>query len=376
MKNNTLVFLIIIFFPFYLFADEQETITKSTVLKSESIKDTKYFCVHYPIGTKVATQRANGTFKAVKFQNVKIAMIKKRDTNKARYLSSKTRSDKRKYKKLYNKFKKAYNQIVTCQNFKTAKYACDYFNLEKDNQEKRGIYPRVLNGEPCDALNSVVAKVKMIYENGNFGGCTGTLIKKDVVLTAAHCLAPDNDDGLVVQVSITIGGKTYDVKSWYFNPLFSEDTVSDADTGLVFLSKKTSYKPMPLVKKGTSAKNGDVGAIIGYGITKFNFSKNDKRDFYVDGFQAGFAIIAQATDMGILSKYKNTDGTANTCNGDSGGPIAIYQDGQWRLFGTTSWGDDQYCGYLSGHENSWWSKVDSEKNSAFIEEYLGNIYSK
>lgn len=45
----------------------------------------------------------------------------------------------------------------------------------------------------------------------------------------------------------------------------------------------------------------------------------------------------------VCAGYLEGAQRADTCKGDSGGPLICQRDGKWKLFGVTSWGDNTFC---------------------------------
>lgn len=379
MKKSSFIFLVISIFLFSNASFAQSVdVSTSTTIGAKEITDTNYNCLYYPTTTKIATFK--GTYKIAKFENVMKKFRTKRDDYKKKYQQAKNKSRKQKYKKLYQKFNKALKETKTCKNFNTAQLACENFKLQVDVNDSRitsvnkKINTKVINGGKCDKDTSSSAKITMTYKDGSTSSCTGTPIKKDVILTAAHCLEDEDDEGPVVAVKVKIGGETYQALSWLSNPHYEhgpKDRTEYGDTALVWLSNEIPYMSVPLVSKDTTAKANDVGAIAGYGITEFK-TKDEEQT----GFKSGFVVISKIISSGIYSNFKNVYRQSNTCQGDSGGAFLVYQSGEWRIFGVTSWGDDDECGFFSKKENSWWSKITSPENVEFIEGALGDIYSK
>ncbi len=379
MKKNCLLFFVAYIFLFsnFVFA-EDFSITKSTIIGNKQITDTNYYCLYYPMTTKVGTLKQDGDYKIASFDGVKKKFQRKANSYERKYKQAKNKTKKQRFKKLYQKFNKANKEVNTCEKFNTARLACDNFKLEKEANDTQEAYAykkantKIINGGKCNPSNSIVAELSVQINGKDAGTCTGTLIEKNVILTAAHCIEIPQR-GRATSMKIKIGGETYDALWMQANPKYDykPDREEVADVALVGLPAELPYIPMPLVSKSTTIKSNEVGAIIGYGITSYKDKDDDE-----DGFKAGYTSISKVTSSGILSKYKKVFRQSNTCEGDSGGPLAIYQSGEWRIFGVTSGGDDDYCGFFSGKDDSWYSKITAPENVEFIESILGDIYSK
>ncbi len=330
------------------------SLTTDDLLKVSEIEGTKFSCLYYAMTTKLGELTASGEYKKLDIRKRLLKFKANRILNKKKYLSEKNSSLRKIYYQKFIKFKNAYLQTRDCKNYKTAKISCEIYTAQEPNV-------KVLYGQTCNDLTSIVAKIYLKFSDRS-SFCTGTLIAPNAFLTAAHCVYDQDLKG----ISIKFMGNTYDATSWYANPNFNynNDNFEKGDIGLVFINQKLSVQPFPLVDKAFSADEEEVGTMIGHGISDFQP--------YTMSFSGGFSTITGTTNTGIHVKYNSTFGS-NTCSGDSGGPLAVYVDGTWKLFGVTSWGDDTYCGYYDG-EDSWWSRINSEENIEFLETYLPNIF--
>ena len=180
--------------------------------------------------------------------------------------------------------------------------------------------------------------------NDDDWGCTGTLIKPNVVLTAGHCKKLHSR--IFVGNDVEGKGREYRVKRHIRHPDWKGDYSNDVM--LLILEKPvTGVKPRDLAPTSRidAAKNGrvvgfgttDLAGTMGYGRKEqtdvpivsraCNGSVKGKKDGTVYGCHLGKEIVAG-------KPLFNHD----TCRGDSGGPLYISADGKWLLAGVTSRG--------------------------------------
>ncbi len=232
--------------------------------------------------------------------------------------------------------------------------------------------------------------------------CAGTLINDEWVLSAAHCFY--NSSGFQsiygnhIQVyagntSLVSNGTIVDVEAIFIHPDY-DDFSSDNDIALIKL-----MAPLPMIPKidlmPLDAQNdlaGNDAVVVGWGITEVDNTSLSAdlmevilpvvdhelcRITYADNFNITL------TDNMICAGY--TAGGKDSCFGDSGGPLMIYdaQDYRWELAGIVSWGvgcaeAEQYGVYTDARNYLGWiaSYIDSppETRSNDISSYIERLY--
>ncbi|XP_033742586.1 trypsin-like [Pecten maximus] len=234
--------------------------------------------------------------------------------------------------------------------------------------------------------------------------CAGSIIDNQWIVSAAHCFKefqlffrgiPDIKEDLEVRVGLH--NNTADTRDHYMqiyhadhillHPSFKLETL-DNDIALVRLDRPIVFnehvKQVCLI--GRDAKGEDSCIITGWGRQKQpvaepgGLPKLDPSAWPNILKQAVIPVIDQ-TDCSDLYKDKLTshmicagylDGSVDTCNGDSGGPLLCggTQDGRWTLTGITSWGGANYKGCARKEQPGVYTKV-----SGYYRWILASMYS-
>jgi secreted trypsin-like serine protease len=199
---------------------------------------------------------------------------------------------------------------------------------------------RIIGGVPVEdtTFHDCVAVLS------NCGGCTGTLIAKNLVLTAGHCEC--TNDNVRVIVGNNVEGKGVNVARQVRHPKYQTNNENNDLMVLVLESEITDVPPRKIapsqmIDSATYARavgfgNTDPAGTFGYGTKRqvnvpivsnsCQGSTNGQDDEKAYNCDPGLELIAGKP---MLAK--------DTCTGDSGGPIYI-SDGQgnWLLAGATS----------------------------------------
>lgn len=206
---------------------------------------------------------------------------------------------------------------------------------------------RIVGGKEVKE-NSWPWQIQLRY-NGNFL-CGGSVIAEDWVLTAAHCVDGRSTSAYSVRAGrhTRYGVDPYeqssDVKKIYEHEQYTSSSM-DNDVALMHVSTPFKFNKYvsPVCLTDSDPKGGRDAWVTGWGNVK---------DSCCDGYlkQALLPIIDRAT-CGKVSNWGSTitadmvcagwdDGSQSACNGDSGGPLSVYDEDSERFVqvGVVSWG--------------------------------------
>jgi hypothetical protein len=152
--------------------------------------------------------------------------------------------------------------------------------------------------------------------------CTGTIVSRHLVLTAAHCLASGPPSYVFIGPHL---GEAFflDVSSVHIHPEYDPESL-EHDIAVVRLLGISPVDPIPLAARPPAP--GESARFVGFGYTQINQTGEY-------GIKHHTSTPVTEVDPGLFWY-----GVA-TCDGDSGGPALIMEDGREAVAGLTTGGD-------------------------------------
>ncbi|HWJ99437.1 MAG TPA: trypsin-like serine protease [Xanthobacteraceae bacterium] len=201
---------------------------------------------------------------------------------------------------------------------------------------------QAINGGAPASSELAAQTVMIVSTRGSI--CTGTVIARDLVLTAAHCVAPKSN----YAVSVTGGApRVIQVARIVLHPKFDprqfETRVPSPDMAIIKLAEPlpANYRAATLMRDPVLPKRGTLFTLAGFGFAK----DGDERSL---GTLRSIALPSVGTTGGIMVRVSNGNGgTQGACTGDSGGPA--YLNGELAgVIGWTSIPTGKNCGFTTG----------------------------
>jgi hypothetical protein len=202
----------------------------------------------------------------------------------------------------------------------------------------------IIDGAPAGA--PVAAQTALIVSTRG-AVCTGTVLTRDLLLTAAHCMHPAGDYAVAV---LATEPRLVPVERIVTHPRFDPAQFKTRrptpDLALVKLGAPlpASYRPAPLSRDTNPPQAGDRFTLAGYGVVAEG-----------DGKSAGRLRVATLPAIGntvdatgvIIVRLSAGGKAAGACTGDSGGPVFRGEEVA-AVIGWSTGADGRECGLVTG----------------------------
>ena len=251
----------------------------------------------------------------------------------------------------------------------------------------------IINGQTLKPKSRIALSTVMINTRGagqsNDGGtvCTGLLIAKDLVLTAAHCVR--HEPGLSVEerrsktlvfasvdpVCAILGQKdmsiAFEASEVIVHPGYSNERKVN-DMALIFLSRQAEapMRPMNIALQPESVGSQSPIYIAGYGRTS-DVNEADKSEAVLrfarlrtveaaESFNLRGQMISNRSE-GAFLLLRNDEQSAG-CSGDSGGPAMIQKNGRLTSVGVASFVYNKDLGPFNCHSRIAYTRISAYKD--------------
>ncbi len=188
---------------------------------------------------------------------------------------------------------------------------------------------------------------------GNF--CTGTVIGRNVVLTAAHCVSSGVDYKLIEFDSLR-QPSFRDIALVVPHPQFDLDAMLahrvTADLALLKLAAPlpAKYVPSHLMGERRAVRIGEKVILAGYGVAVPGDGRSGGLARVADLVATGHPGLLQLRLVDPVTKGERPG--LGACTGDSGAPVFQESEGRFLVLGVVSWStgpkNSAGCGGLTG----------------------------
>jgi trypsin len=202
------------------------------------------------------------------------------------------------------------------------------------------VYPKIVGG--MEAAKGEFPFIVSLQSSSGSHFCGGSLIKKNWVLTAAHCVEGGYLKSVVIGLhtqGVTAGTEKFTVLQIVKHPNWDTNTMFN-DYALVKLSGDSKFAPIALNTKELSGK-------VDFVTTGWGTTSEGSQSIAKNLMKVSVPLVSKETCSAAYPDAINDsmicagfpEGGKDSCQGDSGGPLVTGTGANRTLAGVVSWGE-------------------------------------
>lgn len=197
----------------------------------------------------------------------------------------------------------------------------------------------IVGGFTTNKGNTISNYVVLIYDNPTKTYCTGTLIRKNLILTAAHCVGA-GPEGLSLAFGLNPLSGTYTLRKAHKTALHDKykkmNSTDRNDVALISFKEAlpANYRPVNLPDSKFPLSKGLTFTAAGYG--RISGKKTSVNDTQGSGLLRNVDVSISHFSVDETQFYIDQKNGKGICNGDSGGPALMRYAGKDYVVGVAS----------------------------------------
>lgn len=198
----------------------------------------------------------------------------------------------------------------------------------------------IVGGKDTTKENVISKYVVLIYDNPTKTYCTGLLIQKNIILTAAHCIKSDQA-GLSLAFGLKPLSGDYTLRQAakvLTHPLYKKNNTQDRNDLALILVKGDAPSGTQLLQipgEEFPLKKGLLFTATGYGRTSGK-KDNTGKDTQGSGSLRHVELMIESVAEDESQFYVDQKAGKGICSGDSGGPALMRYNGKDYVVGIAS----------------------------------------